>query len=238
MFHIAICDDQEQICKELYRNILAYKNQYNASDEEWEIEEYAEGDSLLAATVKKDVYFLDLEMSGTDGIAVAKALKNRWTDCVIIVLTSHVEHIKEGYKINAFRCMTKPISYEELAEGLESLRSSQIGCGIVNLQKMGHKFQIWQRDIRYLCKEDGETVLYVKDVRFKSSKSLDEWERELNGILFFRCHKGYLVNMGYVADIDDYITLYNGERVPVARRKKKRLIEKNIEYKLKYGERF
>lgn len=238
MFRIAVCDDQKQIRKELCRGILAYKNQYNVSDEEWSIEEYTEGDSLLAEPERKDVYFLDLEMPGRDGIAVAKMLKKRWTDCTIIILTSHVERMKEGYKINAFRYMTKPISFEELAEGLGSLWSSQIGCDVVNLQKMGHTFQVRQRDIRYLCREDGDTVLYVKDVRFTSRQALDEWEQELNGILFFRCHKGYLVNMGCISDIDGCITLDNGEKVPIARRKRKLLIEKNIEFDLKYGEGF
>lgn len=235
MFRISVCDDQKQIREEICKNINEYKEQYNLIDENWDIKEFATGKELLEDSEKRDVYFLDLEMPEMDGIVVAELLKKKWEDCNIIILTAHMERIKEGYKVNAFRYMTKPISFEEIAEGLEALRSSRIGYDIVNVQRQGHNFQIMQRDIRYLCRENGDTIVYVRELRFRSERSLESWEKELNGIIFFRCHKGFLVNMKYIADIDREIILDNGEKIPVSRRKRKLLIEKNIEFDLKYG---
>lgn len=235
MFRIAVCDDQKKIREEICKNINEYKKQYNLIDENWDIKEFATGKELLEDPEKRDVYFLDLEMPEMDGIIVAELLKNRWKNCNIIILTSHIEHMKEGYKVNAFRYMTKPVLFEELTEGLEALRRNRIGYDIVNIQKQGHNFQIMQKDIRYLCRENGDTILYVRDLRFRSERSLESWEKELNGIIFFRCHKGFLVNMKYIADIDKEILLDNGEKIPISRRKRKMLTEKNIEFDLKYG---
>lgn len=235
MFKIAVCDDQTQIRKNLCEKIWEYQDKYSLSEEAWDIKEYSNGNTLLEDEEKKDVYFLDLEMPEIDGIEVAKKLKKRWSECNIIILTSHVERIKEGYKVNAFRYMTKPIQFEELAEGLDSLRSSRVGYDIVALQRHGHNYQVMQREIRYLCRENGDTVLYVHDIRFRSERSLEDWEKELNGILFVRCHKGYLVNLRYISDIDNDVVLENGEKIPLSRRKKKMLLEKNIEFDLMYS---
>lgn len=235
MFRIAVCDDQKQIRKDILSKINAYKNQHNFVEGEWVIKEFATGRELLAEPEMWDVYFLDLEMPGMDGIVVAELLKKRWRECNIIILTSHAERMKEGYKVDAFRYMTKPLSLEELAEGLESLWSSQIGCDMVNVQRQGCTYQIMQKDIRYLCRENGDTILYVRFIRFRSERSLEDWERELNGIMFFRCHKGYLVNMAHIAEIKKEILLTTGERIPISRRRRKALIESSTEFDLKYG---
>lgn len=235
MFHVAVCDDQKQIRKELLQKIGEYRKHHDLEEEDWDIKEFATGKELLEAPFLYDLYFLDLEMPDVDGILIAEQLRRQWGECNIMILTSHLERMKEGYKVEAFRYMTKPLLLEELEEGLEAFRNSRIGCEVVHLQRRGHDFPVLQRDIRYICRENGDTVLYVKDMRFRSECSLEEWERELNRAVFFRCHRGYLVNMGCIGDIEKEIVLISGERIPISRRRRNELIESSMEFDLKYG---
>ena len=41
-----------------------------------------------------------------------------------------------------------------------------------------------ERDIRYLCRESGDTVIYVKEMKFRSDKSMEEWENLLDDRIF------------------------------------------------------
>ena len=235
MFRIAVCDDQTQICRTIIGKLNRYRVQHGLNQEEWEIKAFASGVKVLEEEESFDLYFLDLEMPELDGIVVAERLRKKWKECTIIILTSYTERMKEGYKVHAFRYMTKPLSAEELAEGLDAFFESRIGYEVIQVHRLGCNHEIRQRDIRYLCRENNETIIYAHGLRFRSSKSLYDWEKELNQVMFFRCHKGYLVNLGQIEDIQKEVHLITGEKIPIARRKKVPLLECSTDFDLKYG---
>lgn len=232
--NIAICDDQQHFRTAIKQNLKKYNELYYP-DEEWTVTEFSNGDVLIAEDEKRDLYFLDLEMPAKDGIEVAAGLRKKWKECNIFIMTSHIERMKEGYRVNAFRFMTKPVQYDEMREGLDALRKSQAAYESVTLYSYGTPYNVLHRDIRYLCRESGDTVLYVKDMKFRSEKSLEDWEAELGEEMFFRCHKSYIVNLRYVEDVTDKAFLEDGEIIPVSRRKKTAFNEKVKEYDLTYG---
>lgn len=233
---ISICDDQQHFRDAIKNNLLRYKELYCSDEEVWEIFEFSDGNVLIAENDKSDLYFLDLEMPAKDGIQVAGELRQKWGDEInIIIMTSHIERMKEGYRVNAFRFMTKPVDYEEMKEGLDTLQRSRIGYGVLQLSSYGREYKILERDIRYICRESGDTVIYVKDMKFRSEQSMEEWEGILDDRLFFRCHKGYIINVRFVEDVDDNAVLDSGEIIPVSRRRKVTFKDKVREYDLTYG---
>lgn len=232
---IAICDDQNHFRRQITENLLKYRDTYCAG-EEWEITEFTDGNVLIAEEEKRDLYFLDLEMPAMDGIQVAAGLQSKWQDCNIIIMTSHVERMKEGYQVKAFRFMTKPVEYDEMKEGLDTFFKSRIGYDTITLQSFGTAYTIMHRDIRYICKESGDTVVYVKELKFRSKQSMEEWENILDSRMFFRCHKSYIANLRFVEDVTaERISFDNGEVIPVSRRKKTDLYEKMKVFDLTYG---
>lgn len=66
-----------------------------------------------------DILFLDIEMPGEDGIQTGKRLRERGSECKIIMATSMAERFKEGYHIGASRFVTKPFDQEEVEEELD-----------------------------------------------------------------------------------------------------------------------
>ncbi len=235
---IAICDDQKHFRESIKENLKMY-HEDNCSSEKWEIYEFSDGNKLIDEDSRMDLYFLDLEMPTIDGIEVAANLQKKWENCNIIIMTTHVERIKEGYRVNAFRYMTKPVDFDEIKEGLDTFTRSRIGYEVIELKSYGTPYQVPQREIRYVCKESGDTVIYTNsnDMKFRSESSMEEWENLLNDKMFFRCHKGYIVNVRFIDDINDKgAYLDNGEVIPVSRRKKNEFKDKVREFDLMYGE--
>ncbi|MCB9479107.1 MAG: sigma-54-dependent Fis family transcriptional regulator [Deltaproteobacteria bacterium] len=63
-----------------------------------------------------DVLVTDLRMPRMDGMALLAAVKERWPEVVVIVVTAHgsVEAAVEAMKIGAFDFVTKPLNHDEL----------------------------------------------------------------------------------------------------------------------------
>lgn len=64
---------------------------------------------------------------------------------------------------------------------------------------------------------------------------MGEWTKQLEGKLFFQCHKSYIVNLSMIEDIgEDRAILITGEQVRVARRRRAELLQVFMEYDTRY----
>ena len=106
---IAICDDEEQFRAGLRALITKL-----IGDLDPEINSFHDGHDLLAEFDRKpyDIVFLDIEMPEMDGITLARTLRSRSSEVLIVFLTGHVEYAIEGYEVNALRYLTKPVTTE------------------------------------------------------------------------------------------------------------------------------
>ncbi|MFE5322269.1 response regulator [Paenibacillus sp. NPDC056579] len=70
-----------------------------------------------------DLIFLDIEMPGMNGLAVAERLSQRWPGMQIIFVTAYQEYAVEAFEVNAFGYLLKPVSKERLAKTLDRYRN-------------------------------------------------------------------------------------------------------------------
>ena len=63
-----------------------------------------------------DVVLLDLRMPGMDGMAVLKAIKQRWPETEVVIITGYpsVETAKEAVRLGAFDYLAKPVGPDEV----------------------------------------------------------------------------------------------------------------------------
>ena len=63
-----------------------------------------------------DVVLLDLRMPEMDGITVLKALKQRWPESEVIVITGYptLETAKQAVSLGAYDYLTKPVNPEQV----------------------------------------------------------------------------------------------------------------------------
>ena len=63
-----------------------------------------------------DVVLLDLRMPGMDGMAVLKAIKQRWPETEVVIITGYpsIETAKEAVRLGAYDYLAKPVGPDEV----------------------------------------------------------------------------------------------------------------------------
>lgn len=63
-----------------------------------------------------DVVLLDLRMPGMDGMAVLKAIKQRWPETEVVIVTGYpnIETAKEAVRLGAYDYLAKPVGPDEI----------------------------------------------------------------------------------------------------------------------------
>lgn len=106
---IAICDDQE-----VYREDILEHCKRLLQGENVIYSCFASGEELLDSGFQFDFLFLDIEMTGMDGIQVKNLLETQNAQAKIIFLTSHEERMIEAFGANVIGFLRKPVQEEML----------------------------------------------------------------------------------------------------------------------------
>ena len=225
MIKIAICDDEA--------NIRAYLSSLiQAQDCPCEIVEYASAGDCLADTQKIDLLFLDIELapsgSGLDGMALARKIRERATvtQPVIIFVTGYERYVFDAFDVGAFQYLLKPVNEEKFAqvfaravEQIAANRENPQKGRVLTLQSANTSKTIPLDSIYYIESSNHRVELHLKDGEFACYAKIGDLEMELQD-QFFRIHKGYLVNLSYVAGYSKTeVSLTNGERLLLSKYK-------------------
>ena len=102
MFRIVICED-DLSQRELLKGFL-YKV-FEEIQEDLDLIEFESGEeALLEEVILKgiDIFFLDIQMNGLNGMDVARRIREFDNNVEIIFTTSVLDYVCEGYEVNAF----------------------------------------------------------------------------------------------------------------------------------------
>lgn len=125
---VLIVDDQTLV-REGFRKLLEFEPDFEvvgtASDGEAAI---AAVEQLHQTGTPPDVILMDIRMPRMDGIAATKALKERWPDAHIVILTTFddTELIHTGLRAGALGYSLKDITAEQLALTVRTAASGQV----------------------------------------------------------------------------------------------------------------
>jgi len=215
--NIGICDDEKEICLQIKKLILARAP-------ESRVVCYSSGKQLLSGRQRFDILFLDIQMSDMNGIEIARTLRERKEDTVLIFVTALKEYVFEAFDVSAFHYLLKPLAQDKFNNVFqEALKEA---AKRTHNREESLFFQTKSRSFTLLKSE----ILYVENCRRKVDiHTLCQTEtiyatmahmEELLGRGFYRCHRGYLVNMAYIAQYSaDSILLHNGETIYLSREK-------------------
>ena len=167
-----------------------------------------------------DILLLDIEMSGEDGISLAKRLRREGCGAEIVFITSHFELAGEGYEVDALHYLVKPVSQEKLSAVLTKAadRRNSAPPSVVIESDEG-TVRLTEREIRCI-----EVFLHYIVVRtdvgdYQMKESLGDFAGRLSED-FFRIHRSILVNLCRIVKITRTdVTLDSGDVLPLARGK-------------------
>lgn len=224
MLHLAICDDDERFLKYLSEETESWAN---AEKEACSVELYSSADAFLFAWEERksmDILLLDIEMPGTDGMALARKLRQLGDSISIIFVTGNTEFALEGYDLEAVSYLVKPLKRERLRAALDRARERvRSRTAIVAALFGGEVEKVYVSDICCLESDGHDCILWKRDgTKLICKSGLHQLEQMLKGCsdCFFKPHRSYLVNLEHVERIGKKeIRMDSQMMVPIARGK-------------------
>ena len=179
-----------------------------------------------------DVIFLDINMPEATGLKLAEALRTLKFTPNVVFVTAYSEYALEAFKVNAVDYLVKPVETERLAQVLARVRENVAlhmqaqKSERISVEKGGKKILISIDSIRFVMARDDYAYLQTDTDRYFSTVSLAQLEKRLDGHGFFRVHRGYLVNLSMVEEVEPVsggtlLLTLNGvsDKIPVSRRR-------------------
>jgi len=181
-----------------------------------------------------DVLFLDISMPKTSGMQLADALHNLRNPPAIVFVTAYEDYALEAFSVNAVDYLMKPVEADRLSQALDKVAalvdtapSKHQVAERIPVEKGGRKVLVPVEQIRYVEAKDDYSCIYTEDERYLSTISLAKLEERLNPHGFFRVHRGYIVNLDQVEDVEVVsngilqlgLKGVTGKKIPVSRRR-------------------
>lgn len=228
MLRIAVCDDEKSMgeyLKQLIERRLSGKK-------DCQVEIFSSGKKLLEEGKDFDIFFLDIDLEDMNGIDMARRLRQK-SEAVIVFVTALKEYVFDAFDVQAFQYLLKPIDEEKFFRVLDmaiaECRPARQAEPLVIRVKGIHR-NIPTEDILYAENDARKVVLHLKKEQISYYAKMSELETIL-GDQFFRCHRGYLVNLGAVRGYDTgNIQLENGETILMAKQKYGAFVNCYMEY--------
>lgn len=203
-----------------------------------EINEYNEESKQLLEQIEGNkIYLLDIEVTGKNGLELARRIRNKgdWISPIIII-TSHEEFKQVGYtaKILMLDFITKSIDLEKELYG-----TLTIAMEINNSNKMlrfttnGELYSIPYPDILYIEKNlnDNTSNIVTKNKVYNIRKSIVELEKKLSDdISFIKTHRSCIINLNNVkhVDFENSIIMFNNKETNLLSRAHKKYLKDRL----------
>jgi DNA-binding LytR/AlgR family response regulator len=230
---ITICDDEKKI-----RELLGSRVQklYPSA----ELAFYETGEALLAQAAQPDILFLDIQMPGRDGMEIARLLRKKWKDTILIFVTGIEEYVFQAFDVGAFHYIVKPLDEEKLEMVLknavkqyeEMTQNSKAEKKYIMVQTGGIHTKVFVDDIVYAEVFNRKIIIHKLDGELEFYGKLSDLEKLL-GEDFFRPHRAYLINMGYVESYDAGNIYLEKGQVLMAKQNYKKFVESYMQYSMK-----
>lgn len=162
--------------------------------------------------VRPDVVFLDLQMPGLDGFAVARGLKPGDTRPSIVFVTAYDQHALEAFNIGAVDYLLKPVRRERLEAALHKVRQLTPAKPPSALKpaeplkkvvgRLGADYHMIDPSEVIAFQADGEVVwILATSGRFLAGHTLKSLADRLSPNSFRRIHRKTIINTRHIRKI-------------------------------------
>jgi len=220
--NVIICDDDQSVLDELKELVSVFLNEKNISAT---YGLFVDGESAVKDEVPYDLAFIDVELPGMNGLAVAKQLKRYNRNVIVFIITSFQSYLDDAMDLKVFRYITKPLGKERLYKNMAfALQQYFQQNQTILLDEADGSYLINTHEILLICIHGRGTLIKTNSGEYASHHSLKQWAELLSAGLFFQPHYSYIVNLQNVKGITKSdVTLCDGSgklhTVNVSRRK-------------------
>jgi len=225
MIYIAMCDDMKHsldLNKKLMDQFLRTHNKLA------HIEVYRSSEMLTHDIIEGkeyDLYILDIEMPGVDGLSLANTIRAHCKNALIIFISSYENYAIQSMEYEVFRYIPKNQVEAQLdsilQKAFKKIEDQQNQAYII--KTVTRYERIMYQDILWLSKDAKNTMIHTKMGETFERKSLKEIADELTSTAFCYIDRNCIVNLMNVSKIIGYdVYMVNGTILQIS---KKRITE-------------
>lgn len=182
-----------------------------------------------------EVVFLDINMPGMNGLATAAAMLDGPEPPLIVFATAYDDYALQAFELAALDYIVKPFDERRLVQTVERIKQTLYERALltrkqtvlreflVKNEALSEMTKLWAereneiqvlvdyRNILWIEAEDKMVYLQTSNnERLLVRQTLKDLEARLSKHNFARVHKGYIVNLNYIAEV---VTWFSGSYV-------------------------
>lgn len=231
MFRIVCCDDSDADLLQLTGYLSELEEHYPI-----QIFTYTNGIDLIKDYQKKQFYdllILDMRMNEMNGIEVAEEIRKVDDALPILIVTATIDYAVEGYRVNAFRYLVKPVVKEDFLNAVKNTLDHLIlqQNSFLAFPSKNGTTKLMTDHIYYLESDIRTIQVVAEEGRFSFTGTISALEEELRPHGFIRVHKSFLVNVSRIHNIfKESVTMDNHDVIPMSKHKRKDVSHEFLTY--------
>ena len=228
MFNVGICDDcledRERLKQQLFQCFLLI-------GQEFRLFEYSRGEKLYSDLESNretviDLLFLDIEMSGMDGLALRDKLIRSRQVWRIVFVSNHQESVMEAFGLKTIGFISKPADIEQVRKKISYAVKEFNNDKVIELPSAQYGNKLYRiDDIAYFGAERNYSSVFLTDENDRITKheliccKLIDVEQKCGSTCFIRTHRSYLINMGKIRCISNSAVMCDPSvQIPIGRK--------------------
>ncbi len=221
MIQIAIVEDEREYSEQLKEYLEKYQSELKES---FQIMLFSDGDEIVENYRGEfDIILMDIEMRFMDGMTTAEQIRKVDHEVIIIFITNMAQYAIQGYAVDALDYVLKPVSYfaftQRLGRAIARMKKRVKEYMTINAKNSVSRIPI--SDIYWIESQGHRLIYHTVHEQYESTcNSMKEIEEKLKGENFFRCNKGYLVNLAHVKGIQEGYAIVCDSKLLISRNRK------------------
>ncbi len=222
---IVIVDDDNNSLERLKNSLIKNYGDYIES-----VLEYNNPVSFINSKIEFDLIFLDIEMPEISGIELSKNKSFLGTN--IVFVTARESLVFEAYnETNAIGFIRKQHLNDDLSIIMKKLTKIDNNSMSIIVKRGKEIIRLSCEDILYIENQSNNVIIHTGHGIYSKRYKISDIESDLSNLSFIRCHSGFVVNLKFIEYIGDKdITLDNGEKIPISRKRIKSVKENFLRY--------
>lgn len=218
-YRFAICDDD---CAALPVLAKMIRRECEKTGMEAEVSAFPGANALLCAMQDTpfDALFLDIDMPGMDGVAVADMLRQRGDSIAIVFLSAREERVFDTFRSSPLRFVRKAHVQRDLPEAVQAV-SLALGAASkvkIPLQTSGGIASIPVDEIMWAESFGKLQTLVLRNGTLEVCHTLKELCEKLEPHGFLQVHRCYVVSCRYIFSIESGRLIMDDRReIPISR---------------------
>jgi DNA-binding LytR/AlgR family response regulator len=181
-----------------------------------------------------DIVFMDIYMEKMTGIEAAQIMRELDSSCILVFMTTSMEHMIDAFSCHAYDYINKPVSHERILSLITDVirfrsvkeKFIEFICNRQTVRLMYSDFLSAVSSEHYLTITDSDENVYKTRMKLSSlAKRLSDDNR------FLQINKGVLVNMDFVLSFENSVcVMKNKVRMPVKVRDSSKIKDSWLNY--------